>query len=147
MSLGPRTQNEITEAVKRIPGIMKWLGQLDEKVKNLNVSEPIDTNLIDEKLAELVDDLSKTFTKELDEAIQSLAKSSQADNERVDIEKNDAFKKLETKITKQQKEFEQTVLKSIEAMEQKIIDLSKQLVNNSKTTKTTTQPIVKGDKE
>ena len=133
MSSGPRTQNEITEAVKRIPGIMKWLGQLDEKIKNLNVSTPVDNSAMETKIA----DLTKTFHNELNEVktlLELTSKSADSSVEQID----NLFKKQEAKLAKQQKEFENGMAKSIVVMEQKIIDLSKLITNTTKTNTTKT---------
>lgn len=87
MSLGPRTQNEITDAVRKVPGILKWLAQLEEKIKNnggnsSNELEGVVTSLtelqsVSDKQASLMATLDKKvqdLTKDFDKKVQGLTK-------------------------------------------------------------------------
>lgn len=133
MSLGPRTQNEITTAITKIPGILKWLGQLDEKVKNLDdmATKSLPKN---NDVKEAITELTKNFNTEIEilrENITKLVSINQLANMVKLLEKQKAS------LTKQQTDFEKEIKRTISNLEKKIIDLSTQNINTSETVKNT----------
>lgn len=122
MSTGPKTQNDITAAIKQIPRLLKWVGQLDEKLKNMPTQENVDLSLLEISIKNLDSKLSEINLK-----LKDTKRMSGLENQVAELTKN--IKTMESNTDK-----------LVKALDKKIIDLSAKITNSKKDNKPTTEP-------